>query len=121
VYCIPLQCQYPATQTAPASGGSGRASTIGCGGGPLTAIPAEVDTDDPASMTHPPVPAQATHTLAQHAAVRSHATADRFAVALPFFWAMPCPVDRSFSDASDPTPHPHSTMPSVTRNVTERD
>ena len=49
---MPVQCQYPGTHKACASGGGGRTSRIGPGGGPLTAMPfGGVPTDG--SMTQP--------------------------------------------------------------------
>jgi UTP--glucose-1-phosphate uridylyltransferase len=50
VYCSPVQCQYPATQTACTLGAGGGTSLTGCGGGPDTAMPVVAG---PASITHP--------------------------------------------------------------------
>jgi hypothetical protein len=66
VYCIPVQCQYPATQIMRASGDGGLISLTGCGGGPLTAIPfgGEAGT---ASTTHPDSGENASAYEAMHA------------------------------------------------------
>jgi len=52
VYCIPVQCQYPAIHTDLGVGGGGLPSCIGAGGGPLTAMPTPAPALTPASTTH---------------------------------------------------------------------